>query len=326
MVVLRHFGARIPGAIRAARPQNGLNMGGVCRRNACLFWHAAVGFPSAIRCSAQEICGLSRTVSCVSDIDVKPFAGSITYRTASTLHGAAFTRQFNWLARAGTGGASRSSMVNKIRISGEQDRESNRVIWFLLEKTINFLSYLLDCRLVLVPIFIFSTRHIRALSEGQEVCVLGRKYKVLDKPKPVGIQTPAHHSATVLLYEIREIIRVDDSLLDSGCFHNPTLKPTVIDPLLDLVNSDVQSFCEAVWREPISPSLRAFPQTVQHGANGTRRTLHDFWDFFHWADFDQVKQPLLLRLRPRSPGAPLCYALLMQKPEAGIPRVSREGG
>jgi hypothetical protein len=128
MVVLRHFGARIPGAIRAARPQNGLNMGGVCRRNACLFWHAAVGFPSAIRCSAQEICGLSRTVSCVSDIDVKPFAGSITYRTASTLHGAAFTRQFNWLARAGTGGASRSSMVNKIRISGEQDRESNRVI------------------------------------------------------------------------------------------------------------------------------------------------------------------------------------------------------
>jgi hypothetical protein len=34
----------------------------------------------------------------------------------------------------------------------------------------------------------------------------------MDKPKPFGIQTPAHHSATVLLYEIREIIRIDDSL------------------------------------------------------------------------------------------------------------------
>ena len=118
--------------------------------------------------------------------------------------------------------------------------------------------------------------HIRTLPEGQEVCVLGRKYKVLDKPKPVGIQTPAHHSATVLLYKIREIIRIDDSLFDTGCLHNPALEPTVIDPLLHLVNSDVQSFSEAVWCEPISPSLRALPQPVQHGANGTRRTLHDF--------------------------------------------------
>ena len=146
----------------------------------------------------------------------------------------------------------------------------------LLDKIIASLSYLLDCRLVFVPIFIFSTRHIRALSERQEVCVLGREYKVLDKPKPVGIQTAAHHSATVLLYEIREIIRIDDSLFDTGCFHNPAFEPTVIDPLLHLVNSDVQSFREAVWCEPISPSLGAFPQTVQHGPNGTRRTLHDF--------------------------------------------------
>jgi hypothetical protein len=146
----------------------------------------------------------------------------------------------------------------------------------LLEKIIASLSYLLDRRLVFVPIFIFSTRHIRALSEKQEMCVLGRKYKVLDKPKRVGIQTPAHHSATVLLYEIREIIRIDDSLFDISCFHNPTLEPTVIDPLLHLVNSDVQSFSEAVWCEPISPSLRAFPQPVQHGANRARRTLHDF--------------------------------------------------
>ena len=87
----------------------------------------------------------------------------------------------------------------------------------------------------------------------------GRKYKILDKPKPVGIQTPAHHSAAVLLYEIREIIRLDDSLFDAGCFHNPVFEPTVIDPLLHLVNSDVQSFREAVWCEPISPSLGAFP-------------------------------------------------------------------
>jgi hypothetical protein len=106
--------------------------------------------------------------------------------------------------------------------------------------------------------------------------VLGWKYEVLDKPKPVGIQTPAHHSGTVVLYEVREIIRIDDSLFDTGCFYNPALEPTVIDPLLDLVNSDVQSFGEAVWCEPISPSLRAFPQPVQHGANGTRRTLHNF--------------------------------------------------
>jgi hypothetical protein len=89
--------------------------------------------------------------------------------------------------------------------------------------------------------------------------VLGRKYKILDKPKPVGIQTTAHYSATVLLYEIREIIRIDDSLFDTGCFHNTALEPTVIDPLLHLVNSDVQSFREAVWCEPISPSLGAFP-------------------------------------------------------------------
>ena len=106
--------------------------------------------------------------------------------------------------------------------------------------------------------------------------MLGRKYKVLDKPKPVGIQTPAHYSATVLLNEIREIIRIDDSLFDTGCFHNPALEPTVIDPLLYLVNSDVQSFREAVGCEPISPSVGAFPQTVQHGANGAWRTLHDF--------------------------------------------------
>lgn len=106
--------------------------------------------------------------------------------------------------------------------------------------------------------------------------MLGRKDKVLDKPKPVGIQTAAHNSATVLLYEVREIIRIDDSLFDTGCFHNPALEPTVIDPLLHLVNSDVQSFSEAVWCEPISPSLGTFPQTVQHGPNGTRRTLHDF--------------------------------------------------
>jgi hypothetical protein len=132
------------------------------------------------------------------------------------------------------------------------------------------LSYLLDWCLVVLPIFIFLTWAIRALSEGQEVCVLGRKYEVLDKPKPVGIQTPAHHSATVLLYEIREIIRIDDSLFDIGCFHNPAFEPTVVDPLLHLVNSDVQSFREAVWGEPISPSLRAFPQTVQHGANRAR--------------------------------------------------------
>jgi len=146
----------------------------------------------------------------------------------------------------------------------------------LLEKIIVSSCYLLDCRLVFVPIFIFSTRHIRALSEGQEVCVLGRKYEVLDKPKPVGIQTPAHHSATVLLNEIREIIRINDSLFDTGCFHNSAFEPTVIDPPLDFVNSDVQSFREAVWCEPISPSLRAFPQPVQHGANRARRTLHDF--------------------------------------------------
>lgn len=138
------------------------------------------------------------------------------------------------------------------------------------------LSYLLDCRLVFVSIFVFSSRYIGALSEGQEVCVLRRKHKVLDKPKPIGIQTPAHHSATVLLHKIREIIRIDDSLFDIGCFHNPALQPTVIDPLLDLVNSDVQRFREAIWCKPISPSLGAFPQTVQHGPNGTRRTLHDF--------------------------------------------------
>jgi len=199
--------------------------------------------------------------------------------------------------------------------------------WNLLpSKIIASLSYLPDCRLVFVPIFIFSSRHIRALSERQEVCVLGRKYKVLDKPKPVGIQTPAHHSATVLLNEIREIIRIDDSLFDTSCFNNPALEPTVIDPLLHLVNSDVQSFRETVWCEPISPSLRTFSQPVQHGANRARRTLHDFRDFFHWAGFDQIKQPLLLGLRPRPPGAPLCYALLMQESEAGIPRVAREGG
>lgn len=146
----------------------------------------------------------------------------------------------------------------------------------LLDKIIASLSYLFDCRLVFVPMLIFSDRHIRALSEGQEVGVLGRKYEVLDKPKPVGIQTPAYHSATVLLNEIREIIRIDDSLFDTGCFHNPAFEPTVIDPLLHLVNSDVQGFREAVWCEPISPFLRAFPQTVQHGTNRARRTLHDF--------------------------------------------------
>jgi hypothetical protein len=140
----------------------------------------------------------------------------------------------------------------------------------LLEKIIASLSYLLDCRLVFVPFFIFSTRHIRALSEGQEVGVLRRKYEVSDKPKPVGIQTPAHHSAAVLLHEVRKIIRIDDSLFDTSCFNNPALEPTVIDPLLHLINSDVQSFREAVWGEPISPSLRAFPQTVQHGANRAR--------------------------------------------------------
>jgi hypothetical protein len=111
----------------------------------------------------------------------------------------------------------------------------------LLDKIIASLSYLLDCRLVFVPIFIFSARHIRALSKGKEVCVLGRKYEVLDKPKAVGIQTPAHHSATVLLHKVREIIRIDDSLFDTGCFHNPAFEPTVIDPLLHLVNSDVQA-------------------------------------------------------------------------------------
>jgi hypothetical protein len=130
----------------------------------------------------------------------------------------------------------------------------------LPSKIIASLSYLLDCRLVFVPISIFSTRHIRALSEGQEVCVLGRKYKVLDKPKPFGIQTPAYHSAAVLLNEVREIIRIDDSLFDIGCFNKPALEPTLIDPLLHLVNSDVQSFSEAVWCEPISPSLGASPK------------------------------------------------------------------
>jgi hypothetical protein len=37
----------------------------------------------------------------------------------------------------------------------------------------------------------------------------------------------------------------------------------MINPLLHLVDSNMQSFREAVWCEPISPSLRAFPQTVQ---------------------------------------------------------------
>jgi hypothetical protein len=26
----------------------------------------------------------------------------------------------------------------------------------------------------------------------------------------------------VLLHEVREIIRIDDSLFDTGCFHNPS--------------------------------------------------------------------------------------------------------
>ena len=194
-------------------------------------------------------------------------------------------------------------------------------------KIIASLSYLLDCRLVFVPIFIFSTRHIRAFSEGQEVGVFGRKYKVLDKPKPVGVQTPAHHSATVLLNEIREIIRIDNSLFDTGCFHNPAFEPTVIDPLLIFVNSDVQNFSEAVWCEPISPSLRTFPQTVQHGSNGTRpeRCM-----IFETSSIGQVS----IRSKSRCcsgfvhgrQGAPLRYAFLMQESEARISRVAREGG
>jgi hypothetical protein len=66
-------------------------------------------------------------------------------------------------------------------------------------------------------------------------------------------------------------------------------------------------------------------QLQKRGPNGTHRTLHDFWDFFNWAGSDQIKEPLLLRLRSRSLGAPLCYALLMQESEAGIWRVAREG-
>jgi hypothetical protein len=49
---------------------------------------------------------------------------------------------------------------------------------------------------------------------------------------------------------------------------------------------------------------------MQHGANGVWRALHDLGNFFYWADFDQIKKPLLFGLCPGSPRTLLCYAML----------------
>src|SRR3954463_490593 len=100
------------------------------------------------------------------------------------------------------------------------------------------------------------------------MCVLRRKYIILNEPEPVDSQPPAYHGPAVLLYEFGEIVRIDNSFLNTSCFHNAALEPTLIDPPLHFIAAYMQGFGQAVDCEPVATSLRAFAQTMQHGANG----------------------------------------------------------
>ena len=140
--------------------------------------------------------------------------------------------------------------------------------------------------------------------------MFGRKHEVLDEPQSIRIQTPPYDRWTVLFYKLGEIVRIDDSFFNTGGFHNAAFEPTVIDPLLHLVASDMQGFRQAVNREPIATSLRAFAQAMQHGANGVWRALHDLGNLFDEAAFGEIKKPLLFGLCPGAPRALLCYTML----------------
>ena len=98
--------------------------------------------------------------------------------------------------------------------------------------------------------------------------MLRREYIILHEPEPVDIQPSTHHRPAVLLYEVGEIVRIDDSFLNTSCFHNAALEPTLIDPPLHFIAAYMQGFRQAVDCEPIATSLRAFAQAMQHGTNG----------------------------------------------------------
>src|SRR6266700_1777539 len=137
-----------------------------------------------------------------------------------------------------------------------------------------------------------------------------RKDKVLDEPESISTQPAAHHGGAVLLYEVGEIVGIDDSFLNTGCLHNATFEPAVIDPPLHLIAAYMQGFRQAVNREPVAPSLGALAQAMQHGANGMWRALHDPGNFFHGVAFDEVEKPLLFRLCPGSPRTFLDHTML----------------
>src|SRR4051794_26430536 len=100
------------------------------------------------------------------------------------------------------------------------------------------------------------------------MCVLRRKYIVLHEPEAVDIQPSTHHRPAVLLYEFGEVVGIDDSFLNTSCFHNAAFEPTLIDPPLHFIAAYVQGFRQTVDCEPIATSLRAFTQAMQHGTNG----------------------------------------------------------
>src|SRR6202035_1191851 len=104
----------------------------------------------------------------------------------------------------------------------------------------------------------------------QQMRMFWRKDKVLDEPEPISTQSPAHYSSPVLFYELGEIVRIDESFLNTSCFHNAAFEPTLIDPPLHFIAAYMQGFRQAVDCEPVATSLRAFAQAMQHGANGVR--------------------------------------------------------
>ena len=137
------------------------------------------------------------------------------------------------------------------------------------------------------------------------------KDEVLYKPESIGMQTPTHDGWAVLLDELRELVRINDSLLDAGGLNCTALQPSLTYPPLHFFRANVQGLCQAVWSEPISSPLRAFSEAVQHGANGAGRSLHKPGNFLNWTHLYQVRKALLLGLCPGPALSLLGHAMLV---------------
>ena len=83
--------------------------------------------------------------------------------------------------------------------------------------------------------------------------VFWREDKILHEFEAFIAQTAANHQCPILLCKSTEIVGIDDSFLDACGLHNPAFEPSIVDPLLHLVGSNVQGLCQTV-REPVSCS------------------------------------------------------------------------